>query len=143
MNLDDARMERLHFGALLHDIGMLKIDRTQQMSRKVCEKHPQLGHRMLQRIRLWQELAPLVLYHHEWYDGSGYPEGLAGDEIPLEARIIALAESFDTMTNEASYRETLSLEEAMREIEHGVGTQFDPQVVAVFQQLVEQGAIEV
>ena len=143
MNLADSRMERLHFAALLHDIGMLKIDRTQQMSRKVCEKHPLLGHRMLQRIRLWKELAPLVLHHHEWYDGTGYPEGLAGDQIPLEARIIALAESFDTMTNEASYRETISLAEAMREIEHGVGTQFDPDLVAVFQQLVDQGAIEV
>jgi putative nucleotidyltransferase with HDIG domain len=142
MNLGDARMERLHFAALLHDIGMLKIDQTQQMSRKVCEKHPILGHRMLHRIRLWKELAPLVLHHHEWYDGSGYPEGLAGDQIPLEARIIALAESFDTMTNTTSYRDTLSLAEAMREIEHGVGTQFDPDVVAVFQQLVEQGAIE-
>lgn len=142
LNLDDARMERLHFAALLHDIGMLKIDRTQQMSRKVCEKHAQLGHRMLQRIRLWKELAPLVLHHHEWYDGSGYPEGLAGDQIPLEARIIALAEAFDTMTNDASYRDTLSLAEAMREIEHGVGTQFDPQLVAVFQQLVDQGVID-
>jgi putative nucleotidyltransferase with HDIG domain len=143
MGLDDARMERLHFGALLHDIGMLKIDRSQQMNRKVCEKHSLLGHRMLSRIRLWQDLGPFVLHHHEWYDGNGYPEGLAGDAIPLEARIIGLAEAFDTMTNEASYRETISLEEAMREIAEGTGTQFDPQVVEAFRQLVDQGVIEV
>jgi len=143
MSLDDARMERLHFAALLHDIGMLKIDRSQQMSRSVCEKHSLLGHRMLSRIRLWQDLAPFVLHHHEWYDGSGYPEGRAGEDIPLESRIIGLAEAFDTMTNEASYRETISLEEAVHEIEQHSGTQFDPKVVEVFRQLVEQGIIEV
>jgi len=142
LDLDETRMERLHFAALLHDIGMLKIDRSQQMSRKVCEKHTILGHRMLSHIRLWQDLGPIVLHHHEWYDGSGYPEGISGDAIPLESRIIGLAEAFDTMTNVASYKETMSLEAAMREVDDGAGTQFDPRVVEVFRALVEQGVIE-
>jgi putative nucleotidyltransferase with HDIG domain len=141
LNLGEARMERLHFAALLHDIGMLKIDRSQQMSRKVCEKHTLLGHRMLSRIRLWQDLGPIVLHHHEWYDGSGYPEGLAGEEIPLESRIIGLAEAFDTMTNAASYKEPISLEAAMREVKDGAGTQFDPKVAELFCRLVDQGII--
>jgi putative nucleotidyltransferase with HDIG domain len=137
MGFDDDRLQRLHFGALLHDIGMLKFDRKLQMNRKVCEKHTVLGFRMLQRILLWQDIAPIVHHHHEWYDGSGYPEGLAGDAIPIEARVIALCDAFDAMTSESSYKMALPIEEALTELRQGARHQFDPQLVEKFVSLVE------
>ena len=94
-----SRLQRLHFAALLHDIGMLKLDSSLQHDSKLCAKHTLLGSRMLGRIRLWQELAPIVHHHHEWFDGRGYPDGIAGEAIPLESRIIALCDAFDSMTS--------------------------------------------
>jgi HD-GYP domain-containing protein (c-di-GMP phosphodiesterase class II) len=102
-----------------------------------------LGYRMLTHIRLWKDVAPLVHHHHEWWDGNGYPEGLAGEAIPLESRIIGLCEAFDAMTNEHSYRDSLSLEESVAEMVRCSGTQFEPKVVEVFRRLVEEGVIEV
>jgi putative nucleotidyltransferase with HDIG domain len=142
MGFDDEHMQRLHFGALLHDIGMLKFDRKLQMNPKVCEKHTVLGFRMLQRIRLWQELAPIVHHHHEWYDGTGYPEAIAGDAIPLEARVIAVCDSFDAMTSNSSYKMAISVEEAISELRQCAGTQFDPALVEKFVGLLESGAVE-
>lgn len=141
MGLDDRRLQRLHFAAQLHDIGMLKLDREVQMDRKKAARHTILGSRMLSHIRLWEDLAPIVHHHHEWWDGSGYPEGLSGQEIPLESRIISLCDAFDTITSPQSYREPRSFEEGVREIESGAGTQFDPSVVSAFQQLLKSGEI--
>jgi len=143
LSLDDEQLQRLHFASLLHDIGMLKLDRNQQMNRRTCEKHCVLGYRMLMHIRLWKDVAPLVHHHHEWWDGNGYPDGLAGEGIPLESRIIGLCEAFDAMTNEESYRESLSLDESVAEMVRCAGTQFEPKLVEVFRQLVEEGVIEV
>ncbi len=142
IGLDDDALQRLHFAALLHDIGMLKFDRALQKDRKVCEKHPILGYKMLGRIRLWEDVAPIVLHHHEWFDGSGYPEGIAGADIPLESRIIAVCDAYDAITAEASYRIARSHEEAMHELRVGAGTQFDPDVVAVFETLAADGRLD-
>jgi putative nucleotidyltransferase with HDIG domain len=142
LGLDEHQLQRLHFASLLHDIGMLKLDRNQQMNRRTCEKHCVLGYRMLTHIRLWKDVAPLVQHHPEWWDGNGYPEGLAGEAIPLESRIIGLCEAFDAMTNEHSYRDSLTLEESVAEMVRCSGTQFEPKVVEVFRQLVEEGVIE-
>lgn len=142
LSLDDEQLERLHFAALLHDIGMLRID-TRAATRAVYRQHAALGHRMLKPIRVWEHLAPLVLHHHEWFDGRGYPEGLSGESIPLESRIIAVAEAFDSMTAAGSYRECVPLTEALGELRAGAGTQFDPTVARVFVQLVERGELEV
>jgi len=143
VGLEDHRLQRLHFSALLHDIGMLKLDRTQQMNARACAKHPVLGFRMLDRIRLWKEIAPVVHHHHEWWDGSGYPEALSGEAIPLEARIVALVDAFDTMTSLTSYKPPRELEDATRELESGAGTQFDPALVSTFRRLVDAGEIEI
>jgi len=116
LGLDDHRLQRLHFGALLHDIGMLKLDRNQQMNPRTCSRHTVLGFRMLDRIRVWKDIAPVVHHHHEWWDGSGYPEGLSGEAIPLEARIVAMADAFDTITSRTSYKTARSLDEAVQEI---------------------------
>jgi putative nucleotidyltransferase with HDIG domain len=143
LELDEEQLQRLHFASLLHDIGMLKLDRNQQMTRRTCEKHCVLGYRMLMHIRLWKDVAPLVQHHHEWWDGNGYPDGLAGEAIPLESRIIGLCEAFDAMTNEQSYRQPLTLEESVAEMVRCSGTQFEPRLVEVFSRLVEEGVIEV
>ncbi len=96
---------------------------------------------MLMRIRVWQDLAPIVQHHHEWWDGSGYPEGLSADAIPLEARIIAVCEVFDTITSPSSYKDPMTLDDATQEIERGADTQFDPDVVSAFLEVVRSGAI--
>ena len=142
MELDEKRLERLYFASLLHDLGMLKIPPGKHAEERKARKHPLLGSRMLSTIRLWEDLAPFVLHHHEWYDGNGYPEGLAGDKIPLEARVIALADSVDAMVRPASYRDQLSVEEMSSEVRDASGTQFDPEVARVFLELVESGAID-
>ncbi len=142
LGLEEHRLQRLHFASLLHDIGMLKLDRNQQMNPRSCARHTVLGFRMLDRIRLWKEIAPVVHHHHEWWDGSGYPEGLSGEAIPLEARIVAVADALDSITSETSYKSARSLEEAIHEIRSGAGTQFDPGVVSAFDRLVATGAIQ-
>jgi len=142
LGLDESRLERLHFAALLHDVGMLKIDTRQPQPRTVYRTHPALGHRMISRIRLWEDLAPFVLHHHECWDGSGYPEGLAGEDIPLEARIIGLAEAFDAMVSPASYKAQRSFEAALEEVRAGRGTQFDPALADLFLRLAAEGVIE-
>ncbi len=139
--LDEASLQRLHFAALLHDIGMLKIDRSMHHSRSVCLKHPEIGARMLSRIQVWEDVAPLVLHHHEHFDGSGYPQGLAGQDIPHESRIIAVVESFDAMTSNSSYRSEMSVEDAVAELKACAGSQFDPKVVETTLELIEQGVI--
>ena len=140
LELDDTAMQRLYFAALLHDIGMLKLDRNQQMNRSTCDRHSVLGARMLGHIRLWKDIAPAVEHHHEWFDGSGYPGGLAGDDIPLEARVISICDAYDTMTSQDSYKEARMPSEAMSELETCAGTQFDPELVACFRRAMEEGA---
>jgi putative nucleotidyltransferase with HDIG domain len=142
MILDEDQLHHLHFAALLHDIGMLKLDRALLTNARACEKHTIIGARMLARIRLWKGVAPIVLRHHEWFDGSGYPENAAGDAIPIEARIIAVCEAFDVMVSDSSYKVAVSFEEALSELDECAGIQFDPEVVAAFKALAENGAIE-
>ena len=142
MGFEGRDLERLHFGALLHDIGMLKIDARSE-EEAASRRHPSMGHQMLKPIRLWEDLAPIVLHHHERFDGTGYPEKIAGNQIPLESRIIAIAEAFDSMTSESSYQQAVPVEEALRLIETGAGKQFDPEIVPHLVELVREGAISI
>jgi HD-GYP domain-containing protein (c-di-GMP phosphodiesterase class II) len=142
LGLDEARRQRLHFAALLHDVGMLRIDPQRMNEPRMARQHPMLGHRMLAPIQLWEEVAPLVLHHHEWFDGNGYPDQAAGDAIPLESRIIGLAEAFDSMTSASSYKAPVERDEAIRRVEAGSGTQFDPDVVRVFLELARRGDLD-
>ncbi len=143
IGLEGDQLQRLHFAALLHDIGMLKLDRNQQMSRATCEKHCMQGSRMLSRIRLWRELAPIVYHHHEWFDGTGYPDRIAGAAIPIESRIIGLCDAVDSMTSESSYRTPRSLDLALVELQRCAGTQFDPKLVEAFAALARDGMIDI
>jgi polar amino acid transport system substrate-binding protein len=142
LGLGDDRLQSLHFASLLHDIGMLKIDRRLQRDPNHFRKHASLGYRMLNRIILWEHIAPIVHHHHEFFDGSGYPEGLAGEEIPFESRIIMVADTFDAMRRADGSRPGRSLQEVRAEFQRGVGGQFDPQVVAAFEALAERGDID-
>ena len=141
LELGEEQRQRLHFAALLHDVGMLRIESMRLADPRVHRQHPTHAYRMLAPIQLWEEIAPIVLHHHERADGSGYPEGLAGDEIPLESRIIGLAEAFDCMTSTASYQEPVERDEALRRIESGAGTQFDADVARVFLDLARRGEL--
>jgi hypothetical protein len=141
LGLDERRLQRLHFAALLHDIGMLKLERHVQMDRKRAARHALLGGRMLSHIKVWEDLAPIVHHHHEWWDGSGYPDGISANEIPLESRIIALSDAFDSMTSATSYKDARSFEAALRELEGCAGTQFDPDVVRAFLDLARSGEV--
>jgi HD-GYP domain-containing protein (c-di-GMP phosphodiesterase class II) len=111
---------------------MLRVDPGQVGERDAVRRHPEFGAEMLRPIKLWEDLAPIVRHHHEWIDGSGYPDGLRGERIPLEARIIAVAEAFDALTSEQSYQQPIPLDEAVGRIEAGAGVQFDSAVVAAF-----------
>ena len=142
LGLDEAHRQRLHFAALLHDVGMLRVEPQRMTDPRMARQHPVLGHRMLAPIQLWADVAPLVLHHHEWFDGNGYPEQVAGDAIPLESRIIGLAEAFDSMTSASSYQEPVERDEAIRRVEAGSGTQFDPNVVRVFLELARRGDLD-
>ena len=140
--LDEEMIRRVHLGALLHDLGMLKLTRERQEIPIYFRQHPVIGARMLSRIRLWRDVAPIVLHHHENYDGSGYPDRLAGDEIPIESRIVLGADAFDAMTCEGGTRSAQDGAAALDELRNGMGSQFDPEVVRVFLALVESGEID-
>ncbi len=141
MRLGDDRLERLHFAALLHDIGMLEIHLDLLEDKRAMRKHPEIGAEMLERIALWSDLAPFVRHHHEWFDGTGYPEGLSGEDIPVESRIIGLAEAFESMTSSASYKAPIETPRAMERIGEGAGTQFDPEIARVFADLAREGPL--
>lgn len=138
-----AHIER---GALLHDVGKLFIpDSILQkptpltlMEKTIIREHPLMGYKMLKGFNFFSTATRIVLYHHEHYDGRGYPFGLAGEEIPLEARIFALADTLDAITSDRPYRRGKTFKEALSEIEQGYGSQFDPQIVDVFLSIPEE-----
>ena len=146
-----AARPEVAYGFFLHDIG--KVGVPEQVLRKpgpldarewdVMRSHPAIGAQIIEPIRFLGEAVEIVRSHHEWFDGSGYPVGLAGEQIPLAARIFAIADSFDAMTSDRPYRSALPMEVAVGEIRDGAGTQFDPQAVAAFLELVDEGGIAV
>ncbi len=144
-NLSDSEKNDLHFGALLHDIGKLDMPsilfnkRTlTDRERELLRQHPVKGAKFLEPIAVWRPIAPFVLYHHEAWDGSGYPFGRSGDSIPLGARIISIAEAFTVMRSMNTYKRQLSLKESVLEIMRCAGKQFDPEIVRVFIGVLEK-----
>ena len=133
-------------GAFLHDIGkmaipdaiLLKPSRLQADEQKVMREHPARGYQMLRKIPFLQEAAEIVYSHQEHYDGSGYPRKLKGDEIPVGARIFAVADTLDAITSDRPYRKAATFAAARQEIKRCAGTQFDPQVVDVYLSLPDQ-----
>jgi putative nucleotidyltransferase with HDIG domain len=126
----------IRWGAILHDVGKIgvpdailrKSSALTPAERQEMRKHPEMGHRMLQHISFLEAGLDIVLYHHERWDGLGYPRGLKEEEIPLGARIFALVDTLDAMTSDRPYRPAVSLEQARDEVRKHAGSQFDPQL---------------
>lgn len=140
LNLPPENLKNIRLAALLHDIGKLCIDEPiLKKSERLTEDellslkaHSGIGERMLEPVEAFRLLRPFIKHHHERYDGDGYPSRLAKEDIPLEARIISVAESYDSMTSESSYKKKLSKEEAIEELKREKDKQFDPTIVEVF-----------
>ena len=146
LGLDPVHLKRVELGALFHDIGKIGIPASILMKpgpltteeRSMIERHPELGERILAPIDQLAQVRPIVRACHERYDGLGYPDGLKGEEIPLEARIIFACDAFHAMTTDRPYREALPVEEAFRRLVAAAGTQFDPRVVDVCLRVLKQ-----
>lgn len=144
---DPEFLENLHIASLLHDIGKIGIPEVilnkkgplTVGERNKIQEHTAMGALILKPIKELGEAILGVKYHHEHYDGSGYPDGLKGEEIPLVASVIAVADSYDAMTSDRPYRQALSKEEALREIKTYSGKQFNPEVAAAFVELCKEG----
>ena len=140
INLAEAEANQMKIAGLMHDIGKIGIDENVLNSTGLLnheeweeiKRHSEVGYRILSSCNEFAEIAESVLEHHERWDGKGYPKGLRGEEISLAARIIAIADSFDAMTGERTYKSSLSVEEALQEIMKCAGTQFDPNITKVF-----------
>ncbi|NIA15218.1 MAG: HD domain-containing protein [Nitrospiraceae bacterium] len=146
MGIDgDARME-LARGALLHDIGKIGVPDSILLKKgpltsgewRIMRKHPEIGSRILESVPYTDEAALVVCAHHEKYDGTGYPRGLKGDEIPVGARIFAIVDAFDALTSDRPYQSAVTIAEAVETIRNDAGSHFDPNVVAVFVSVPEE-----
>jgi putative nucleotidyltransferase with HDIG domain len=140
LGVDGAPLAALRVGGPLHDLGKLAVDETilnkpgPLDARELAEirTHPVVGARMIETIEPLRAALACVLHHHERWDGDGYPTRLAGDAIPLEARILAVADAFDAMTSNRPYRAPLTTPEALDEVDRCTGSQFDPDVAEAF-----------
>jgi putative nucleotidyltransferase with HDIG domain len=139
MNLGDPERKELRFAAILHDVGKIGIDRD--LLRKnsglsdgeefQIRSHPEWGVQILEPVRFLRPVLPTIRHHHERFDGSGYPFGLKGKDIPLNARIVCIADAWDAMRSDRPYRNALPVERAVEELKENAGTQFDPEIVEV------------
>ena len=140
LGIEPLRREQLLFASLLHDVGKIGISERILLKPAaltpeelgIVKLHPRIGYHIVQQVPALDPMALGILHHHERFDGGGYPAGLRGEEIPLEARIICVADAFSAMTAERPYRRRMSMIEACAELERSAGTQFDPEIVRVF-----------
>lgn len=144
MGLSPAEIDRIHRCGTLHDVGKIGIPdailqkqgRLTEDELRVMQTHSALGENIVRRVPQLQDLLPGVRHHHERYDGNGYPDGLRGDQIPMEARYLAIADTFDAMTSDRPYRKGLAMPVAMEEIRRGAGSQFDPALAVAFAEML-------
>ena len=146
LRLPDVLIEQIEDGALLHDVG--KIGITDAILSKpgpltpeeyaLIKRHPAIGYRLVEAIAGLRPAALIVLYHHEWFSGQGYPDGLAGQEIPLGARVVSVINAWDAMTSDRPYRAAMAKGAALAELRRQAGTQFDPKIVDTFIRVLER-----
>lgn len=147
---DDKRINNLRNAAYMHDVGMIGIPdsivnkptRLTEEEYAIIQRHTLIGADILKDITLIEHVAEVAHYHHERYDGTGYPEGLSGEEIPIEARIVAVADSYDAMNSKRIYRNALEKEKIIEELESCSGTQFDPVIAELFVRLIREGKVD-
>lgn len=143
MNLSDPTLEDLRIGGILHDIGKIgisdnilkKTDKLTKEEFNEIAEHPKIGYILIKQISSLKSVLPCILFHQERYDGTGYPQGLKGKDIPMEGRIMAMADAFEAMTSDRPYRKALSYDMAYKEIITNAGKQFDPDIVKIFVKL--------
>lgn len=146
---DDVSEEIFQAGVILHDVGKIfipkeilyKRNKLDEREWEIMRRHPMDGAEVLGQIKGLEDLAKIILYHHERFDGRGYPKGLKGEEIPLSARITAVVDAFDAMITDRPYRKAMATKEAIEEIRQHSNTQFDPKVVDTLVQLYEEGLV--
>jgi response regulator RpfG family c-di-GMP phosphodiesterase len=148
--LENHELEILQLGSMFHDLGKIGIQESilnkpgslTVSEYELVKRHPDLGVRILQPLQELQTILPIVRHHHEHFDGKGYPDGIAGENIPRSARIVALADNFDALTSARSYRAALGWEEASAIIRAGIGSLFDPSLAEIFLPLVENKRVQ-
>ena len=146
MKFSEEEMEVLKFGAILHDIGKIGVDEKilfkpgplAPIEYEEIKKHPMMGIQITAGVGFLKKVEPIILYHHERYDGEGYPERLVGKKIPLLARIMSVVDAFEGMTANRRYKKSKTREEAYWELEKEKGKQFDPQIVEIFLQILKK-----
>ncbi|MBA2340113.1 MAG: HD domain-containing protein [Pyrinomonadaceae bacterium] len=149
MNLPGDEIEKLRVSALLHDVGKIGIDdnilkKPGQLTPEefeIMKQHPQKGYKIMSHIPAMKEFLPGMYMHHEMINGGGYPQGLKGDEIPMQARIISVADTFDAMTTDRPYQKGMKVEDAVARIKSFIGTRYDGNVVAALAEACEDGQI--
>ncbi len=151
LGIDERRVTTIELASLVHDIGKIGVDNSVLMKVgklsdgewQMIRSHPGRGASIVKGLKFLGNAEDVVLHHHERFDGKGYPHGIAGDEIPLESRIVNVADAFDAMMSDRPYRKSMGLQKTLAEVENCIGKQFDPQVVEVFVELVTTGSVEV
>jgi HD-GYP domain-containing protein (c-di-GMP phosphodiesterase class II) len=144
--MSDSELDDLALLATLHDIGKIAIPegiivKPGDLSSEEWEliwKHPEIGYRIAGASPELAPIAEAILAHHEWWDGSGYPRGLKVTEIPLISRVVAIVDAYDVMTHGRPYKESVNEEEALKELQRMAGTQFDPELIAVFMNMLNE-----
>lgn len=145
MGIDGEEIEKIRYAAVLHDIGKIKI-REEILNKpgkltdeefNILKQHPTHGAKMLKPVEEFNEILPYLYHHHERYDGRGYPQGLSGIDIPMASRIMAVADTFDAMTSNRPYRRAMPVTKAVVELENNSGTQFDPEIVKIFLDIIK------
>ena len=146
-----VQLDHLRYGAILHDIGKIHIresilrkkERLNDIEWDAIREHPIIGAEMVRDVPYLQGAIPIILHHHEYWDGSGYPDHLAGGDIPLSARIVVVADAFDAMTTDRCYQPAKSLENALAEIVDSSGAKYDPAVVRALQKTWDAGLVAI
>ncbi len=149
MGWSEERLKLVEMGGIIHDLGKIGIeDAILRKETKLTEAemeqmqfHPEIGARLVRDVDFLKPILPYILYHQEHYDGTGYPHQLKGEEIPIEGRLLAVADTFDAMTSDRPYRKAMDVEKALRIVKEGNGRQFDPQVVEAFLRAWDKGRI--
>lgn len=147
--LSPQLVKAIRFGGLLHDIGKISIDDAILCKRgpltedeyAQIRQHPEYGARIIGPMRFAPEVGPIILHHHERWDGSGYPHGLRGEDIPIGARIVAIVDAYDAMMTDRPYRRSLGIDETLRRMRAGSGREWDPSLLELFLRLVEEGSL--
>jgi putative nucleotidyltransferase with HDIG domain len=140
LGFNEMRLESLEYGALLHDIGKIGIkDEVLQKQGFLnpdeyqnIREHPLIGVKIVEGIDFFKDKMAMIRHHHEHFDGSGYPDGLGGETIPLEARIISIADAFDAMTSRRPHRGGMAIRDVITELEENKGKKFDPRILEIF-----------